>query len=378
MTHIYQWWSALQRGVSQDWMSNVGLLLLLSACMWGAWLLVTRHLSTAAEKTRMVWDDALIDAIRRPVSWLIWLWPAAFSLGVVIDNTSGYSSAFLANVRHLMLVWTFTWVLLRLITNAEDAICLTAKDVTSINAVSKILRLMVLVVGGLAMMQNLGLSLSGVLTFGGVGGLIVGMAAKDLLANFFGAIMIYFDKPFKLGDWIRSPDREIEGVVEKIGFRMTVIRTFDKRPLYIPNSVFSSIVVENPSRMLNRRIKQTIGLRYQDAAVIENVVDDIKAMLSVHPDIDTRQTLIVSFDNYGPSSLDILIYTFTKTTGWVEYKAIQQNVMLEVVKVVHRHGADFAFPTTTIRLADHTHHESAQFDNALAADARQEKARLTA
>ena len=375
MNHIYQWWNALEKGVSQDWMSNVGLLLLLSACLWGAWLLVTRHLSVAAEKTRLVWDDALIGAIRRPVSWLIWLWPAAFSLGVIIDNTSDYSSDFLANVRHLMLVWTFTWVLLRLITNAENAICLTAKDVTSINAVSKILRLVVLVVGGLAMMQNLGLSLSGVLTFGGVGGLIVGMAAKDLLANFFGAIMIYFDKPFKLGDWIRSPDREIEGVVEKIGFRMTVIRTFDKRPLYIPNSVFSSIVVENPSRMLNRRIKQKIGLRYLDAGVIDNVVEDIKAMLLSHPDIDTRQTLIVSFDNYGPSSLDILIYTFTKTTGWVEYKAIQQDVMLEVVKIVHRHGADFAFPTTTIRMAESLQGDNTQLERV---NGREEQARLTA
>lgn len=66
--------------------------------------------------------------------------------------------------------------------------------------------------------------------------------------------MIYFDRPFKVGDWIRSPDRQIEGTVERIGWRMTIIRTFDKRPLYVPNSVFSSIVVENPSRMLNRRI----------------------------------------------------------------------------------------------------------------------------
>ena len=103
------------------------------------------------------------------------------------------------------------------------------------------------------------------LTFGGVGGLIVGLAAKDLLSNFFGGMMIYFDRPFKVGDWIRSPDRQIEGTVERIGWRMTIIRTFDKRPLYVPNSVFSSIVVENPSRMLNRRINETFGLRYQDA-----------------------------------------------------------------------------------------------------------------
>ncbi|WP_439651381.1 mechanosensitive ion channel family protein [Photobacterium atrarenae] len=352
MNRVYAWWAALERGVSQDWMSNVGLLLLLSACLWGAWLLLTRHLLVAVGKTRLVWDDALVHAVRRPISWLIWLWPAAFSLGVVIENTSDYPTQFLSVVRHLMLVWTFIWVLLRLITNAEDAISETAKDVTTINAISKVLRLVVLVIGGLVMMQNLGLSLSGVLTFGGVGGLIVGMAAKDLLANFFGAIMIYFDKPFKLGDWIRSPDREIEGTVERIGFRMTVIRTFDKRPLYVPNAVFSSIVVENPSRMLNRRIKQKVGLRYQDAAVIEDVVADIKAMLLAHPDIDTTQTMIVSFDNYGPSSLDILVYTFTKTTHWIAFKEIQQDVMLQIVEIVQRHGAEFAFPTSTVHLPE--------------------------
>ena len=174
------------------------------------------------------------------------------------------------------------------------------------------------------------------------------MAAKDLLANFFGGMMLYFDRPFKVGDWIRSPDRQIEGTVEKIGFRMTIIRTFDKRPLYVPNSVFSSVVVENASRMLNRRIKQSVGLRYCDAAVVGDVVRDIKTMLQNHPDIDTRQTLIVSFDTYGASSLNILVYTFTKTVEWAKYKDVQQNVMLKIVEIVHSHRADFAFPTTTL------------------------------
>ncbi|MGF1685195.1 mechanosensitive ion channel family protein [Photobacterium japonica] len=349
MTHFYLWWDALQQGVSQNWITNIGVLLLFSAVLWAAWLLLTRHLLQVTQKTRLIWDDAFVQAVRRPISWLIWLWPAAFSLGVVIENTSTHSAAFLAVLRHLFLVWTVIWILLRLISNAEEAISRTAKDVTTITAISKVLRLTVFVIGGLAAMQNLGLSLSGVLTFGGVGGLIVGMAAKDLLANFFGAVMIYFDRPFQLGDWIRSPDRNIEGTVEQIGFRVTMIRTFDKRPLYVPNSVFSSIVVENASRMTNRRIKQTVSLRYQDADKIAGVVKDIKAMLTLHDEIDTLQTLIVSFDNYGPSSLDILVYTFTKTIGWVEYKDVQQDVMLKIVEIVKEHGADFAFPTTTLQ-----------------------------
>ena len=199
-------------------------------------------------------------------------------------------------------------------------------------------------------MQTFGLSLSGLLTFGGVGGLIVGLAAKDLLSNFFGGMMIYFDRPFKVGDWIRSPDRTIEGTVERIGWRMTIIRTFDKRPLYVPNSVFSNIVVENPSRMLNRRIKETIGIRYDDASKLEVIITDIQTMLENHPDIDTKQTLFVNFNAFGPSSLDFIIYTFTKTVSWVRYQQVKQDVLLKVLNIIHQHGGDVAFPTQTLKM----------------------------
>jgi MscS family membrane protein len=196
----------------------------------------------------------------------------------------------------------------------------------------------------------LGISISGMLAFGGMGGLIVGMAAKDLLANFFGSIMIYLDRPFNIGDWIRSPDRSIEGTVEKIGFRLTVIRTFDKRPLYVPNSVFTNIAVENPSRMHNRRIKETIGIRYKDAKKLPIILDEVRDMLINHPDIDDTQTLIVNFDAFGASSLEFFIYTFTKTTNWIEFHHIKQNVMLQILNIIHDHDADCAFPTRTLHV----------------------------
>ncbi|MCD9465307.1 mechanosensitive ion channel protein MscS [Photobacterium phosphoreum] len=350
MDQFLLWWASLEKGASVNWIYNIGLLLLLSALLWGGWLLLSRRLATMASKTHLIWDDALIDAVRAPVSLCIWVWPGLMELGIMVDNITTYSSGFLALLRHLLLVGVFIWIVMRLITNIEQTILDNRphRDATTVTAISKILRLLVMVLSSLIVMQNFGLSLSGLLTFGGVGGLVVGMAAKDLLANFFGGMMIYFDRPFKVGDWIRSPDRQIEGTIERIGFRMTVIRTFDKRPLYVPNSVFSSVVVENASRMQNRRIKQSVGLRYCDAAVVGLVVDDIKTMLQNHADIETRQTLIVSFDTYGPSSLNILVYTFTKTVDWVKYKAVQQDVMLQIVAIVHARGADFAFPTTTL------------------------------
>jgi MscS family membrane protein len=191
-----------------------------------------------------------------------------------------------------------------------------------------------------------------VLAFGGISGVAVGFAAKDLLANFFGGLIIYLDRPFAVGDWVRSPDREIEGTIEKIGWRVTRIRTFDKRPLYIPNSVFTTIAVENPTRMLNRRIKESFGLRYDDASKMETITRKVKEMLQNHPEIDSTKTLIVNFNAFAPSSMDFFIYTFTKTTDWIRFHEIKEDVLLKVLKVVEDEGAEMAFPTSTILLGD--------------------------
>lgn len=160
--------------------------------------------------------------------------------------------------------------------------------------------------------------------------------------------MIYFDRPFSVGDWISSPDRNIEGTVERIGMRMTMLRSFESRPIYVPNSVFSSIVVQNPSRMQHRRINETFGLRYKDADKMAVVVADVKKMLEAHPDIEQRATMMVNFDAFAGSSLNFFIYTFTKTVNWAKYHEVKQDVMLKIVDIVHGHGADFAFPTRTV------------------------------
>ena len=205
-----------------------------------------------------------------------------------------------------------------------------------------------MVTSGLVILQTLGISVTGVVAFGGIGGIAIGFAAQDILANFFGGLIIYLDRPFSVGDWIRSPDRDIEGTVEDIGWRVTIIRTFDKRPLYVPNSVFTKIAVENPSRMFNRRIYETIGLRYSDAGKMEEIISAVKNMLENHPEIDTENTLIVNFNSMGDSSLDFFVYTFTKTTDWVHYHAVKQDVLLKIIDIIHEHDADIAFPTTTL------------------------------
>ncbi|MAU19446.1 MAG: mechanosensitive ion channel protein MscS [Martelella sp.] len=223
-------------------------------------------------------------------------------------------------------------------------------DKTSAISIARILKMAIVLLLLLLFGEHLGLSLSGLMAFGGFGGIAIGIAGRDVLSNMFSGVMLYFDRPFRLGDWIRSPDRDIEGTVEEIGWRMTRITTFDKRPLFVPNSVFSSISVENPGQMRNRRIDTTIGLRYEDADKIAAVVADIRAMLHQSEHIDLNQTLLVYFNDFADSSLNIMVYCFTKTTRWAEWLAIQQDVYLKIVDIVHAHGADFAFPSQTVYL----------------------------
>ena len=160
------------------------------------------------------------------------------------------------------------------------------------------------------------------------------------------------DRPSAVGERVRSADREIDGMVEKVGWRLTCIRTFDKGHRYVPNSVFTTIAVENPSRMLNRRIYETIGIRYDDAGEMRTIVSKVKDMLENHPEIDSTKTLIVNFNTFAPSSLDFFVYTFTKTTDWVYYHEVKQDVMLKIIKIIEEEGAECAFPTSTIHLAD--------------------------
>ena len=180
----------------------------------------------------------------------------------------------------------------------------TKVDPTTATAVGKLLRASIVITGMLLVLQAFGFSISGVLAFGGIGGIAIGFAARDILANFFGALMIFLDRPFSVGDWIRSPDRNIEGTVEDIGWRLTRIRTFDKRPLYLPNSIFTSLAVENPSRMLNRRIYETIGLRYTDVEKMPLILAKVKTMLEEHGDIDQKQILMVNFVTFGASAVE--------------------------------------------------------------------------
>jgi MscS family membrane protein len=308
-------------------------------------------------ETRNIWDDAILHAIRLPLVFFIWLQGVYWAAEVAYYYSE--ADVFTANdaLLEIGFIWVVSWAVLGLIKQIEQVLVSPVKmkkpmDYTTVNAISKLSRMVVIITVVLIALQTLGYSISGVLAFGGVGGIAIGFAAKDLLANFFGGFIIHLDRPFKVGDWIRSPDRNIEGTVEQIGWRMCTIRTFDKRPLYVPNATFTTIAVENPSRMSHRRISETIGVRYEDIDRVPGIVSDIRSMLQNHDEIETRQTLIVNFLAFNHSTLDIMVYTFTKTREWVKYHEVKQDVLLKISDIIVGHGAELAFPTQTLHVAD--------------------------
>ncbi len=315
---------------------------------------VFRTLTKKAQKTRNKLDDVLLLSVPRPLSIIIWITGIAFTSEIIHKATGAVILEAFTPLRNAVIIAALAWFLVLLIQQTEKSYLTSEKDVdrTTLDAISKLARISVVITATLMMLQTLGFSISGVLAFGGVGGIAVGFAAKDLLSNFFGGLFIYMDRPFAVGDWVRSPDREIEGVVEKIGWRVTLIRTFDKRPLYIPNGIFSQIAVENPSRMQNRRIKETIGIRYDDAEKMQTITGQVEEMLKAHPEIDASKTLMVNFNSFAPSSLDFFIYTFTKTTNWEKYHVIKQDILLKILGIIKKNGAEMAFPTSTIHLAN--------------------------
>ncbi len=341
-------------GSQHAWIVEVFSLVLATALVSFVVRRILRKLESKALGTENRLDDIVFAAVSRPIGWIIWLQGLAIASALIYARTESTIFTYADSVRDIGVLVCITWFILGIIRGAEVAFIQTAEqmDKTTALALGKLLRLVVFVTAGLVIMQTLGYSISGVLAMGGVGGIAVGFAAKDLLANFFGGLIVYLDRPFAVGDWIRSPDRQFEGTVEHIGWRVTVIRNFQSQPIYVPNSVFTTVIVENPSRMENRRIYETIGLRYSDMTNMDKIVSEVKAMLRQHEAIDADRTMMVNFNKFGASSLDFFIYCFTRTTQWVEFHQVKQEVMLRIAEIIEANHAEIAFPTSTIHLAE--------------------------
>lgn len=304
-------------------------------------------------KKKKHWELAVIHALHKPLACFIWLIGVTFAF----DLASGYSQAVeifrvVSPIRKVGAILIILWFLISFIKEIEKIFLMSRDgkyhlDRTTVRAVGQVLRVIVIVTSAFVILQmTLGIGASAILAFAGGGSFIIGWAAKDMLANIFGGFMIFLDRPFVIGDKICTVDKTIEGYVEHIGWRLTCIRTLEKVPVYIPNSFFSSMSIQNPSRMTHRRIYATVGLRYCDSEKLPKIVEDLTQMLKKHEELDQEEPTFVNLVNFGTASLDILIYVFTKTVDLEEFHKVRQEVFFKVLDIIHKNNAMCSFPIT--------------------------------
>ena len=328
----------------------LGILLFLAIVVHIGLSFTLNKLSKHLDSTKTQIDDYFVDALSAPLKVLVWYGWIYFSmLQLKVDFPAlGQITEYIDITPIIILAWG----ILRLISNIEKVMLeREAKvDKDSIRLFTRLIKIAFVFVFVLGFAQYFGYSVSSILTLGGVGGIVIGFAAKDMLANIFGGLMIQMDKPFSTGDWIRTTDKSIEGVVEKIGWRMTRIRTFNKNPVYVPNGIFATIPIETPSRMTNRQIHAIIGIRYDDIAQMQSIIEKVEKLLADHEHIDHEEPCRVYFDLFNASSLDFVIWAFSSVTDSSEFKKIKGKLLLDVADIIAKHGAEIAYPTQTLHI----------------------------
>ncbi len=301
------------------------------------------------------WREKLDQIFYLPLHIMLWVIGTVFVLGFISQRYGFLAAAhYLEMFRNVALVGCSVWLLLRWKKEVQNALVARQHqkkiDSSMIHMMNRLATISILVIGFLIGFQLVGLNITPLLAFGGIGAAAVAFAGKDVIGNFFGGFMLYVTRPFTVGDLILLPDRNIEGTVEEIGWYQTSIRDKEKRPLYLPNAIFSNQLVINCSRMSHRRIADRISISYEDVSKIESIVNGIKECISSHPSIDTNLPVLVFFNDFNEYSLDIFIEAFTLATRMDAFLGVKQEILLNIQKIIADNGATIPFPTTTLNM----------------------------
>ena len=305
------------------------------------------------------WTGGVARCLSAPLGWSIWIiaFTIALQIFLVPDAQERLESPVterVAQIRIGFILFLGGWFLSRVIRYLEQLLGEMAQtsakiDLTIVRALGNFFVIGVWLLILLIALQTYGVNMTAIITIGGAGGFALTFAFQDVFKNLFGGIMILFSRPFKIGDGIHVSS--VSGSVEKIGLYQTVVRGWDSVPIILPNSMFLTNPIMNLGRRIQRRFQFDLGLRYEDFARVEPVVKDIDVFLSNHDRVDQTQTNRVYFSLYGDSSLNISVTCHAVADlGQTSWFKLQQEIMLRIGEIVTGHGADFAFPTTTIDL----------------------------
>ncbi len=317
---------------------------------------VVKHIRQRSLTTTSGWKEKIDHIFVLPFHILLWL--LGITLVVeVLASRFGFSffENYLDAFRSSGVIACLAWIILRWKTEFQHTWVNKDRrgkklDAGFIHVISKILSVVIVILSFLIILQVWGLNIVPLIAFGGIGAAAIGFAAKDVIANFFGGLMLYINRPFMVGDLIIIPDRHVEGHVEEMGWYLTCVRDKEKRPVYLPNATFSSIHVINSSRMTHRRIEEKIHIHHADFAKALSVTEKIRSIIASHPDIDTHLPIIVVFSTFTQNSIELYLDCYTLQTRYEKYLAVKQELMQLIYEILLEEKVEMNIPAIQVEM----------------------------
>lgn len=302
------------------------------------------------KKTSTPIDDAVVTILAEPIRFI----PVVLGIFFATQHLqlSGIYAEISENIVRSLIAFTIFWGFLRVLRPISKFMTRLEKVFTHelVEWLIKAIRIAVILIGAATILQIWGIQVAPIIAGAGLFGVAVALGAQDLFKNLIAGMLIIGEKRFRKGDWIRV-EGIVEGTVENIGFRSTVVRRFDKAPVLVPNTNLSDTAVTNFSGMTHRRIYWKIGVEYRTTVdQLRTIRDDIEGYIVKSPDFASPKDVstFVRIDSFNASSIDIMLYCFTITTDWGEWLEIKEQLAYTIKQVVEGAGSGFAFPSQSL------------------------------
>lgn len=332
------------------WLSALGIFLVFIILRYRLIQLLVLFFKKMAHRTKTTLDDKIVDVLERPLQLAVVF--IGLYLSLSIFKMTKTLQITITHMISSLFIFLGVWIAYRaLIIFSENLVTLSRHfhselGESLVKLIITVLKALVVVIGAITLFNEWGFNVTGFLASLGLVGMAFALAAKDTASNLFGSLVIFSDRPFNIGDWIKTP--EVEGTIEEIGIRSTRVRTFAQALVSVPNGTLANSAILNWSRMGKRRIKMTIGLTYSTtSAQMQKILEEMRELLQNDPDIHP-QTIYIHFTDFQESALGIFCYFFTHTTNWGEYMAVRERINLAFMQIVEQNGASFAFPSQSL------------------------------
>lgn len=341
---------------------NISQILIAMAIIFVAMLfrqlftrIIIRQIERLTAHTKNEIDDQIVESLEAPIRFVPIV--IGFFFATAYLDLSQDVQSFIDNVNRSLVAFTLFWALHKASDLVSHVLQKADRMLSSsmIIWIAKIIKAAFIVIGSATVLEIWGIEVAPLIAGLGLFGVAVALGAQDVFKNLIAGLFILGERRFNPGDWVLVTGI-VEGTVEHIGFRTTTIRRFDKAPVYVPNSQLADYAVTNFSRMTYRRIKWLIGIEYSASAEqLRQIRTGIEAYIAENKDFARPEetATFVHIDRFSDSSIDILLYAFTRTTDWIEWLKVKEELLLKIKDLVESTGTGFAFPSRSLYIAAH-------------------------